>query len=84
MSVDNLIPNDLVLADREFLIREEVETRFAKVLTPEFLKKKKQLGAFEVETARRLSNVRIHVERVIGCVREKYTILQISVLKKRS
>ena len=30
----------------------------------------------EVDTTRQLSRVRIHVERVIGMVRQKYTILQ--------
>ena len=29
-----------------------------------------------VNTARRLSSLQIHVERVIGMVRQKYTILQ--------
>ena len=29
----------------------------------------------EIKTTRSIANVRIHVERVIGCVRQKYTIL---------
>lgn len=30
----------------------------------------------EVDTARQLSRVRIHVERVIGLIRQKYSILE--------
>ena len=30
----------------------------------------------EVDTARQLSRVRIHIERVIGLLRQKYTILE--------
>ena len=35
----------------------------------------KQLGGIEVEQTRRISNVRIHVERVIGKICKKYSIL---------
>ena len=43
---------------------------------PPFTKGKKQLSKLEVDTARQLSRVRIHVERVIGLLRQKYTILE--------
>ena len=39
---------------------------------PPFTKGKKQLSQPELDTARKLSRVRIHVERVIGVVRQKY------------
>ena len=48
----------------------------AEVKLPPFTRGKKQLTKVEVDAARRLSRVRIHVERVIGMVRQKYTILQ--------
>ena len=41
-----------------------------------FTKGKKQLSAMEVESSRRLSRVCIQVERVIGMLRQKYTILE--------
>ena len=48
----------------------------AKVKMPAFTKGKKQLSQAEVDTSRQLSRVRIHVERAIGAVRQKYTMLE--------
>ena len=48
----------------------------AEVKTPPFTKGKKQLEKVEVDWSRELSIVRIHVERVIGILKQKYTILQ--------
>ncbi|KAG5268330.1 hypothetical protein AALO_G00211380 [Alosa alosa] len=61
-----LEPRDEVLADRGFLIRDELAAYGATLRIPHFTKGKKQLSAQEVDTARQLSRVRIHVERVIG------------------
>ena len=47
----------------------------AKLLLPSFTKGKNQLSQKDVEQSRRLARVRIHVERVIGQMRKKYTIL---------
>ena len=70
--LDNLLPGDLVLADRGFNIDDSVGCVCAQVKTPAFTKGKSQLSAVDVETTRRIANVRIHVERVIGIVRQKY------------
>ena len=43
---------------------------------PPFTKGKKQLSKVEVDTAWQLSPVQIHVERVIGLLRQKYTLLE--------
>ena len=48
----------------------------AKVKTPPFTRGKKQLEKQEVDWSHELSIVRIHVERVIGLLKQKYTILQ--------
>jgi len=64
------------LADRGFNVQEAVGLYCAEVKMPPFTKGKKQLSKLEVDTARQLSRVRIHVERVIGLMRQKYTILE--------
>ncbi|XP_035678171.1 uncharacterized protein LOC118416983 isoform X1 [Branchiostoma floridae] len=71
-----LEPGDIVLADRGFTIADSVAFQGAKLHIPAFTKGKKQLSASEVETTRKIANVRIHVERVIGLVRRKYSVLQ--------
>lgn len=48
----------------------------ATLLIPAFTKGKDQLTAVEVHETRTIANVRIHVERVIGFIKQKYTILQ--------
>lgn len=73
--LDNLLPGDLVLADRGFSIDDSVKIYCAEVKYPSFLKGKKQLDAVDIETTRKLASVRIHVERVIGLLRRKYKIL---------
>ena len=74
--LNNLLPGDVVLADRGFDIAESVGFYCAEVKIPAFTKGRKQLSGADVESTRRIASVRIHVERVIGLVRNKYTILQ--------
>ena len=74
--LNKLLPGDVVLADRGFDIAESVGVQQAKLHIPAFTKGKSQLSALEIEETRNIANVRIHVERVIGLVRQKYTILQ--------
>lgn len=70
-----LSPGDVVMADRGFLIQESVELCMAKVVMPAFTKGLDQLSPKDVEDTREIANVRIHVERVIGTLRQKYRIL---------
>lgn len=70
-----LIPGDVILADRGFDIQESVGLYCATIKIPAFTKGKPQLSGIEVEQTRRIANVRIHVERVIGNIRKKYAIL---------
>ena len=75
--LEKLMPGDIVLTDRGFTIEDTVKRLYcAEVKLPAFTKGKKQLSAMEVESSRRLSRVRIHVERVIGMLQQKYTILE--------
>ena len=67
---------DVILADRGFTISDDVSLHGAKLEIPAFTTGKKQLNLKEVEESKRLSKVRIHVERVIGLLKNKYTILQ--------
>ena len=64
-----LVQGDMVMTDRGFTISE-------KLTIPAFTKGKSQLDPVDVERTRGIANVRIHVERVIGLLRRKYTILQ--------
>ena len=74
--LSKLLPGDIVLADRGFDIRESVGLCCAEVKIPAFTKGKQQLSPMELESTRKIAHSRIHVERVIGLVRNKYTILQ--------
>ena len=77
--LNKLIPGDIVLADRGFDIAESVGLMCAEVKIPAFTRGKKQLSPVELEATRKIAHNRIHVERVIGLVRNKYTILQSTI-----
>ena len=69
--LDNILAGDVILAepDRGFLIEEALGACGASLYIPAFTRGKDQLSAMEIEKTRNIANVRIHVERVIGCVR---------------
>lgn len=73
--LSNLISGDTVLADRGFDIKESAAMYCARVTLPSFTKGKKQLTGIEVEQTRHIANIRIHVERFIGLIRQKYSLL---------
>lgn len=73
--LEKLLPGDMVMADRGFTIHDSVLFKQAQLVIPAFTKGKKQLEPTDVEKTRGIANVRIHVERVIGLLRRKYTIL---------
>lgn len=64
------------MADRGFTCDEYARMAMAEVKTPPFTKGKKQLEKVDIDWSRELSIVRIHVERVIGVLKQKFTILQ--------
>ena len=68
------------VADQGFNISDLVGTMQAKLhIPPTFTKGKSQLSAVEVEDTRKIANVQIHVERLIGCMRQKFTVLHITL-----
>ena len=79
-------PGDVILADRGFNVQDDIAIKGGKLEIPAFTRGKQQLSREEVEKSRQLARVRIHVERVIGQMRKKYTILNgtlpITLVKK--
>ena len=72
---EKLEAGELVMADRGFLIEEDLAVHGASIVMPPFTRGKKQLSQHEVESARRLSRVRIHVERAIERIK-RFRILK--------
>ena len=64
------------MADRGFTISESVGLKQAELAIPAFTKGKAQLDSIDVEKTRKIASVRIHVERVIGLLLNKYAILE--------
>ena len=72
----HLLPGDLVLADRGFTVQESVGLYCAELKIPELTREKAQLEQKSVDETREIAAVSIHVGRVIGLLRNKFTILQ--------
>ncbi|XP_057310316.1 uncharacterized protein LOC130648294 [Hydractinia symbiolongicarpus] len=79
--LDKLQHGDCILADRGFTIAQDLATRGAYLKIPKFACGKAQMSASDVAISRKISNVRIHVERVIGRLR-KFRILQLFQYRK--
>eukprot|EP00795_Rhopilema_esculentum_P011150 gene11150-20034_t len=67
--LDLLEYNDQVLADRGFLVADDIANHNATLVIPAFTKGKVQLSQQEVEESRQIARVRIHVERAIGRIK---------------
>ena len=70
----HLFPGD-VLVDRGFDVADSVAYYGATLDIPAFTRGRDQLSAEDVEATRKLANVRIHIERIIGAVRQRFQIL---------
>eukprot|EP00117_Sycon_ciliatum_P003152 scpid97709/ scgid8066/ len=71
-----LKPGQVVMADRGFLVAEELKNIDVELIMPSFLgAKRTQLTPAEVTRTRRIANRRIHVERAIARIKE-FEILQ--------
>ena len=73
--LSKLLQGDIVLADRGFDIDEDVARMQATLQIPAFTRGCVQLSPQDLEKTRQLANVRIHIERVIGAMRQRYSIL---------
>ena len=83
--LSQLFPGDLVLADQGFSIRDLRSCRIScwnSTASIHSLKGKASSLQIEVLESRKLARVRIHVERLIGMVKQKYGILPISFIKQ--
>ena len=56
-----------------------ISSQQCQLYTPAFTRGKSQLFAIEVHETRTIANVRIHVERVVGNVKKKYSGLQSTI-----
>ncbi len=88
MTYKHFMPGDQILADRGFTLHDDFAARVqTQLITPEFMKGKSQMPAEEVERSREVSNIRIHIERVIGILKNRYHILdgpmQLGFIKTR-
>ena len=81
---------DQILADRGFTLVDDFAVACqAELVIPSFTKGKKQLSAKEVENTRKIANIRIHIERVIGNLKRRFGILSqgslpISLVKSKT
>ncbi|EDV21055.1 uncharacterized protein TRIADDRAFT_7666, partial [Trichoplax adhaerens] len=76
--LEKLNQNDVILADKGFLVKKELALRGAILKIPSCIRGKKQLPAREVDQSRELCHVRIHVERVIGRLK-RFKLLQTTI-----
>ena len=85
--LNKLEQGDTILADRGFTVAEDLGVHGATLEIPSFTRGKQQLSQREVELSKQLSRVRIHVERVIGLLKNKFLVLKgplpISILKHK-
>ena len=68
--VDQFSPGDTLLADRGFNIQEFLLHKGVKLVIPPFLKAKKQFSNVGDQRTKQVANARIHVERVIGRLKD--------------
>lgn len=64
-----------VMADRGFTVRDLLAKKNIALNIPPFMEGKKQLSSEEVKSGRNIASLRIHVERVIGRIKN-YAILK--------
>ena len=74
--LSKLEPTDEVMANRDFPIEEKLVLQGAKLTIPASPKGNKQLSQKDIELSGQIANVCFHLERVIGLLKNRYTMLQ--------
>ena len=62
-----------MLVDRDFNVGDDIGLHGAKLEIPAYTRGKSQLTQRDVEISKKLSQVQIHVERVIGLLKNNIT-----------
>ena len=73
--LEKLEPGDEIMADKGFTIQDLLIPRGVRLNIPPFLKANTQMAANDVFATKNIAQLRIHVERAIGRIKE-YRILQ--------
>ncbi|XP_002409986.3 uncharacterized protein LOC8025694 [Ixodes scapularis] len=73
--VEYLSHNDHIMADKGFSLSTEMKEEGVKLNVPAFTRGRKQISEMEATVSRRISRLRIHVERAIGRIKT-YRILK--------
>ena len=76
--VEHLQPGDLMMTDRGFLIEEFTKPHGIKLSIPDFHDKGEQFTPFQLSHSRKVSNIRINVERAIGRIKQYKILKQIN------
>lgn len=71
------------MADQGSTIADDLAIHGAKLEIPAVTRGKQQLSQRDVELSKQLSRIRIHVERVIGLLKNKYLILKGPIAKHK-
>ena len=73
--LDKLEPGDEIMADKGFTIQDLLIPHGIRLNIPPFLQKNKQMAVEDVFLTKKIARLRVHVERVIGRVKD-YKILK--------
>ncbi|XP_047221977.1 uncharacterized protein LOC124868593 [Girardinichthys multiradiatus] len=73
--LNHILPGDIILADRGFDIKDSVGAMQAAVTITAFIKGEKRLSMAEFIETRKIAHLRIHVERVIDCIKQRYSMV---------
>ena len=69
------MPGDQILADREFTLQEDFALNSGSYYSSLY-KRKKTAFSCGIELTRKIASVRIHIERVLELIKNRYTILK--------